>query len=594
MKKILFLFLFFLGNSYGYSIFVDKNSTFTFKDILALKGEFKDVDYKSLNRSKSTLWIKHEFKNIENRKVKKIVFFPFVPFESIDMYYQNQEGKSIKVSSGTKVRLSEREISSSNILFKVPLEPYETKEFYFQLKTQFFFIFHYEVYESFLEFWEKNRNEILLSNLGTAITMAIFIILVIMFFILRKKIYLNYSLFLLSTVIVQLLYTGFFLNFFPMEHFTVWFVGFMKLKFIAALLFLNEIFEFKKHSKIIYWSINIFIVIIFFSLIFTLVTDDYLKTAKFTLSFILFVNIYAIVKKMKHAKVLFIGWGFFVIPLLVVTLLGNHSKDFDFSYVPHLQYLFTIESYIFLSLLAYLARNANNEYIKAQQDLFNQSKFATIGEALSNIEHQWRIPLNRASSIVTQMYALVKFGKKPSSDNLLNGFETIDRHLQYMSETMADFRNFYVKDRQKDYFNITEQINYALTIFSYYIEKNAIQIHCQEKSYLSYGYGKDFAQIVLNLLSNSKNIFIEREVESPKIIITQTKETKGVRVKFKDNGGGVSDPKIISKPFFSNSGTGLGLFMVEKIIIERLSGEIAFFNEDGGLVVELLLPLEKL
>ncbi|MEA2111375.1 MAG: ATP-binding protein, partial [Campylobacterota bacterium] len=63
-----------------------------------------------------------------------------------------------------------------------------------------------------------------------------------------------------------------------------------------------------------------------------------------------------------------------------------------------------------------------------------------------------------------------------------------------------------------------------------------------------------------------------------------------------DCAGGVEDEKLphIFQEYYStkgDDGTGLGLYMSQKIVQEKHHGALNAYNENGGLRFELILPL---
>jgi signal transduction histidine kinase len=75
------------------------------------------------------------------------------------------------------------------------------------------------------------------------------------------------------------------------------------------------------------------------------------------------------------------------------------------------------------------------------------------------------------------------------------------------------------------------------------------------------------------------------------------RDRKWIRVHVTDNGPGV-DPSVrerIFQPFFTTrrDGTGLGLALVQKIIVTH-NGRVSVSNDaSGGAVFEMILPLAR-
>ena len=77
--------------------------------------------------------------------------------------------------------------------------------------------------------------------------------------------------------------------------------------------------------------------------------------------------------------------------------------------------------------------------------MFQQSKLASLGEMLGNISHQWREPLSNLSSINLMMIGLLEHHKEINKDFLYQKLKNIENTLDFMSQTMQNFLEFYKK-----------------------------------------------------------------------------------------------------------------------------------------------------
>ncbi|MDJ0900059.1 MAG: ATP-binding protein [Xenococcus sp. MO_188.B8] len=98
--------------------------------------------------------------------------------------------------------------------------------------------------------------------------------------------------------------------------------------------------------------------------------------------------------------------------------------------------------------------------------------------------------------------------------------------------------------------------------------------------------------IILELVENSKKSF--HGMSSGKIIVEALKKEDNFLVFVKDNGSGISDEikqKLFVEKIASNNGTGLGLFLCNKIL-QELNGELTFVDVDTpGSEFMISLPL---
>ncbi len=101
--------------------------------------------------------------------------------------------------------------------------------------------------------------------------------------------------------------------------------------------------------------------------------------------------------------------------------------------------------------------------------------------------------------------------------------------------------------------------------------------------------------MILNLISNAKDILVEKEIENPRIELTI--DAKGINniITVKDNAGGINEAhlELVFDPYFStkdtSKGTGLGLY-ISKLIIERnMGGELTAQNDEEGAIFKIVL-----
>ena len=97
-------------------------------------------------------------------------------------------------------------------------------------------------------------------------------------------------------------------------------------------------------------------------------------------------------------------------------------------------------------------------------------------------------------------------------------------------------------------------------------------------------YKNEYKQVLLNLLSNAKDALVERDIKSPKIIITIDKNL----VTIGDNAGGI-EPQILPRifePYFSTKkgNSGIGLYMSKMIVERNMGGELRVENGIEGTI----------
>ncbi|ADG92939.1 integral membrane sensor signal transduction histidine kinase [Arcobacter nitrofigilis DSM 7299] len=233
---------------------------------------------------------------------------------------------------------------------------------------------------------------------------------------------------------------------------------------------------------------------------------------------------------------------------------------------------------------------AIEEVQKKDRAMLHQSRLARMGAMLSMIAHQWRQPLSEVAGILMELETASKF-KKADDILIKESVEESNKLIQFMSYTIDDFRNFFKPDKKKVYFYIEDSCMEAISLIRASIKNSNIKLHYNIKmNYEIYGYKREFAQVLLNLMSNAKDILNQRKIENPRIDLEVDFKDGYSIVTVQDNANGVEEEHLdlIFEPYFttksSTQGTGLGLYMSKMIIEKNMGGELSVENtKDGAL-----------
>ena len=215
--------------------------------------------------------------------------------------------------------------------------------------------------------------------------------------------------------------------------------------------------------------------------------------------------------------------------------------------------------------------------------LAQQSKMAAMGEMLENIAHQWRQPLSSISTASSGLKIKSKM-QMLEENEVETTLDEITHQTQYLSNTIDDFRNYFKTDKSIDTFYVNETIDKTLKIIGSKFENLEISIvkKLQEVEIIS--YENELIQVLINLLNNSKDEFLEREIAEKLILIDLYKEGDFVFIETKDTALGIQKALLnrIFEPYFTTKhktqGTGIGLHMSREIITKHMNGDIAVEN----------------
>ncbi|MGB5919067.1 sensor histidine kinase [Arcobacter sp.] len=217
--------------------------------------------------------------------------------------------------------------------------------------------------------------------------------------------------------------------------------------------------------------------------------------------------------------------------------------------------------------------------------MFHQARFASLGEMLNNIAHQWRQPLGSITMIVQSFQTKMYLGKLTNEfiDEKVNDALLLANN---MSNTLDDFKNFFSPDKAKIKFDIEKCIEHSIDLSKYLLSKENIKIELVAKDKITLNsYYNEISHVFLNIISNSKDALSSNVDKNDRIIkIMVNKYKNNAIINMLDNGGGIPQeivPKIF-EPYYTtkykSAGTGIGLYMSKQIIEKHIHGSIIYKN----------------
>ncbi|RXJ80560.1 PAS domain-containing sensor histidine kinase [Arcobacter sp. F2176] len=271
-----------------------------------------------------------------------------------------------------------------------------------------------------------------------------------------------------------------------------------------------------------------------------------------------------------------------------VILIKNHSGQVShfYGYLNDITKIKLSEEELKLKVEDELAKNREKDRI-----LIQQNKLAAMGEMLGNIAHQWRQPLNNVSLIL--QFLRDNYKNKDVNDEKLDKFmNKANQHIEYMSETIDDFRNFYKPSKSKNEFYVNECINTLLYMVKNQYEIQNIKINFEYEEVKITNYENELKQALLNILNNAKDALLmkkEKESFEAHINISLKKDNEKMNLEITNNGGNIDEEILykIYEPYFTTKfemqGTGIGLYMTKSIIETNMKGKIEVENTSDGV-----------
>lgn len=263
------------------------------------------------------------------------------------------------------------------------------------------------------------------------------------------------------------------------------------------------------------------------------------------------------------------------------------------------------------------------EFKVAQEKIFVAEKLASIGGLAEGVAHQVNNRLNHFSMISGELkYEIDSF--RQSHPGFASNPADIEHLLQYFEKITGS-----LLDNVKRTDGIVKGIlNYARveskeTLFSSFFLQEIIDLSLdllkvkhgvsafplvfdRSTSDVVYGIKSQLMESVYNILDNCYEATLERAMKlsdeempryNPRIDVSIQQRPSSVLIRFSDNGIGIKAenvPKVFA-PFFttkasSKSGTGIGMYVVRRMIEENHRGKIWFktvYGEGTDIYVEI-------
>lgn len=286
-----------------------------------------------------------------------------------------------------------------------------------------------------------------------------------------------------------------------------------------------------------------------------------------------------------------IVWGIigFMVVLFILVTYKNHRLDV-------LVRQRTGELEIFNQRLQEEIEKAVEKNRKQEKLLMQQAKMAEIGSMLESIAHQWRQPLNILGLSMTRLNLSCALEGNGESAKVI---EIAEAQIEYMSQTIDDFRNFFKQDRSQIPVNINSMVNDVEALLGPLLLRKKIKVEREIDPEIEVlVYPNELKQVMINLINNARESIEQHRSSERFIRIRCITDKRYCTIAIEDTGGGIPS-SIIDKIFdpyfttkFESQGTGIGLYMAKTIIEKHFLGKLSVYNTGKGACFEIRLNRE--
>ena len=295
-----------------------------------------------------------------------------------------------------------------------------------------------------------------------------------------------------------------------------------------------------------------------------------------------------------------------ILIIFIITAIFVYRQYFIIKLNKRLKNLVNIKTNRLKIMNKKLAIRIKKELDKHQEKdriLAQQQKMVAMGQMIENIAHQWRQPL----SVISTSASGLKLKKQLNileDEELIKSIDKIVDTAKYLSDTIDDFRYFFKPQKDKTKFSLAKNIEKSLSFLETVLKENSIKVEFDYEDIDIIAYETELIQVFINIISNSKDAFIEKKIKDRVIFISIKKFPNRILIEIKDNAGGVEEDILdkVFEPYFTTkhqyNGTGIGLYMSNQIIKTHLNGDIFMKNcsfkykniEQKGVITTIVLP----
>ncbi len=253
----------------------------------------------------------------------------------------------------------------------------------------------------------------------------------------------------------------------------------------------------------------------------------------------------------------------------------------------YIQKPFSTESFLesLISVVKILELKNEKEQIENMMQV--QSKIASMGEMIGNIAHQWRQPLNVISTAASSFLLHLELEKELKKEDVIRNSKQILEQVNYLSNTIDDFRDFYSKDDKCEKFNIKNAVYKSISLVKDSYKNNSIEFILDLENFEIRKKENELIQVLVNIFNNAKDAFIinKTDFDTRYVFIKMKVEDQKCLIFVKDSAKGIEETVIdrVFEPYFTtkfaSKGTGIGLYMSHKIITEHFNGKITAYNK---------------
>jgi len=182
-----------------------------------------------------------------------------------------------------------------------------------------------------------------------------------------------------------------------------------------------------------------------------------------------------------------------------------------------------------------------------------------------------------------------------NDDKIQKDCSFIEQQCQKMSETIDTFMNFVKPSSESKKFNLSNAIENSMQIIGTQLKNHDIDVKINYKDVEVEGKEDLLEQVILNILSNARDAFLDQVDNNDKFIHIDIDIKDEVPIiSIEDNAGGIPEDiqDKIFNPYFTTKeqgkGTGIGLYMSLDIMQKSFLGDLKYTRTQNGSKFDII------
>ena len=628
MKHLLLLLCSLLVSSHAKTVEIDDNFTYTkassFMEYtqenthaLSLdmldQAQWRPMKGSNLDSfSSRASWTRFTLKNETSKNIRLILKNPNASMSAIDVYIIRKTAQEHLIL-GTNYPNIQRELNHRYSVMQLILDVNEEVQIVTKLRNPSGSVEgQWEIYSS-NNFTDFSIFESMWWGIFIGIYSVIFLyIRPILSMVKNQYIIFSFTFFAVSCLLYQLstngiLYSlGFHGN--AINAFIVFFGSMFRLS--TVLIMMNFIFM-SYRKKILWWVFSFFIGCLSLILLLSFLTffdatwlPVISKTSlivgllSYTVWIFLIKDIFTRAKSKIFIYVI-TAYTVILVPNAYQTFINAGFLEISFMSIYSVSIASIINLYLFgLAITEYIRTiERKRQYLEKMNEI--QINYTSIGKIIGNITHQWKVPLVRAGSLLTQTEALIALKKDKALEEIHHEIvPALRENMEFMRETIDTFYALYKGDSTKSTFKPKDVLANIWGMLSAKAAALNVTLNATLSPRMSItSYEHHFGHLLMILLDNAIDTAKERTLTEAQLYVSIARDEEKLYLSVEDTCGGIAQTPIesifeldVSSKESSTQQRGSGLYIFKTILDIKFGGTVTVRNNTHGARFDITIP----